>query len=64
MYNYFYPRGNRNELSYAYVDEYEMSDWDLASRIEFDDVEECQEHMLDLAKKHRLQCRDGTAYLD
>ena len=59
-----YPRGNRSTLSTAYVQDYEKSDWDLASQREFDDATECNEYMRELARRHNLRCSGDTAYLD
>ena len=59
-----YPSGNRNKLSIAQVRDYEKSDWDLASTEEFDDEEECKEHMIYLAEKHNKEYDGKTAYLD
>ena len=63
-YMVIYPRGNRTALSVAYVQDYEKSDWDLASQREFDDMNECTEYMRELAFRHKLRCSGDTAYLD
>lgn len=59
-----YPNGNRNCLDIAQVRDYEKSDWDLASRREFDDKQECKEYMIELADCHNLRYVGDTAYLD
>ena len=59
-----YPSGNRNYLDIAQVRDYEKSDWDLASKREFDDEEECREYMVQLAQENSLRYPGGNAYLD
>jgi hypothetical protein len=49
-----YPRGDRQRLIVAQVRSYEMSDWDLASKRQFDDEDECREYMQELAVKNGL----------
>lgn len=59
-----YPNGNRKYLDIAQVRDYEKADWDLASRREFDDEDECHDYMVELAEKHGLRYSGGRAYLD
>lgn len=59
-----YPRGDRSKLDIAQVRDYEKSDWDLASRQEFDSESECREYMEELGQRHGLRYSGGRAYLD
>lgn len=59
-----YPRGNRHCLDIAQVRDYEKSDWDLASRREFEDEDECRDYMIELAERHNLRYAGSRAYLD
>jgi len=59
-----YPSGNRRKLSIAQVRDYEADDWDLASRREFDDEEECRQYMIELAEDHGLEYEGQHKFLD
>ena len=56
-YYIIYPRGDKSKLSIISLSmslDYEISDYKLASRREFYDMEECIEYAKELAKKHNL----------
>jgi hypothetical protein len=59
-----YPCGDRRRLAIAQVRDYEESDWDIASRQEFSDEEECREYMVTLAEDNNLEYEGQQRYLD
>lgn len=50
-----YPKGDRTRLKAVEIMNFEMCEFDLACEEEFDSEEECNERMVQLAKKHGLQ---------
>lgn len=66
-YRVIFPGGDQSKLATAFVMEYEIDDWAIASRKIFDDVDECKAYMVQLANKHGLVCEGAPAegnYLD
>lgn len=67
-YRIVYPRGDRSKLTVAYVRDYEVTDWDLASREMFDDQDEAWVYCRSLAEQNGLDTQDDPqgsfAYLD
>jgi hypothetical protein len=59
-----YPGGDRNMLSIAFVYSDEESDYDIASRKEFDTEEECEEYAIALVHKYSLKYKQEQKYLD
>jgi hypothetical protein len=58
MYYIIYPRGNKKKLMVIELTdglEYELSDYDVASKNSFYDIQEAIEYGKDLAKKHNLE---------
>lgn len=68
IFHIVYPRGDRKYLAVAKTSDgcrYELSDYDRASRKEFDSYDEALEHAEKLAEEHGLTLeQDGHAYLD
>lgn len=62
-----YPNGDQSRLSVAeisYECEYEMSDYDLASREKFDDETAAEEYARTLAKRYKLKLKGVHNILD
>lgn len=49
-YRVIYPQGNRSKLTVAKVFDYEVSDWDIASRHEYDNEEDAWKQASFLAR--------------
>jgi hypothetical protein len=50
-----YPKGDRGKLDTAWVQDYEESDWAIASRRTFTEYEAAREYAIELAKLHKLK---------
>jgi hypothetical protein len=59
-----YPHGDRGRLAIAQVRDYEMDDWDIASRESFIFEYDARDHMIKLAKRHDLHYKGRQSYLD
>lgn len=67
LYYVIYPNGDRSKIDYceiSYACSYEKDDYDLASKKEFHDEDECAKYAMFLAKKHDLKYVGENAYLD
>jgi len=63
-----YPGGDKTQLAVASLNDstrYEKGDYDVASRKEFNDEEECSKYARELADKNNLVYKgDTNGYLD
>lgn len=67
-YHIIFPRGDRQKISVIELSDsmrYELSDYAVASRKEFYDIQECKDYAKELAKINNIQfIDDDEGYLD
>lgn len=66
-YHIIFPRGDRQKISVIELSDsmrYELSDYAVASRKEFYDIQACKEYAKELAKINNIQFIDDEGYLD
>ena len=63
-YRVVYPKGDRTQLTVAFVIDYEVDDWAIASSQEFQEETLAIEHMKILGQKNGLKFKgDNHSYL-